>query len=86
MNKNNPNAKFTFRYFERMVAYCSKYGGLIPLSFVLGFYVNIVYTRWWNQYTTIPFPDSLAILTGATIKGQVNSLFFFFLEFKYFVM
>ncbi|KAJ8922643.1 hypothetical protein NQ315_007675, partial [Exocentrus adspersus] len=57
-------------YFARMVTYCAKYGGLIPLSFVLGFYVNIVYTRWWSQYTSIPFPDNLAILIGASIKGQ----------------
>ncbi|XP_018565226.1 bestrophin-2 isoform X2 [Anoplophora glabripennis] len=57
-------------YFERMVTYCAKYGGLIPLSFVLGFYVNIVYTRWWSQYTYLPFPDNLAILVAATIKGQ----------------
>ncbi|KAJ8949815.1 hypothetical protein NQ318_000513 [Aromia moschata] len=57
-------------YFEKAVTYCAQYGNLIPLSFVLGFYVNIVYTRWWSQYSSIPFPDNLAILIGASIKGQ----------------
>ncbi|KAL3265242.1 hypothetical protein HHI36_009456 [Cryptolaemus montrouzieri] len=26
--------------------------------------------RWWNQYTSLPFPDNLAILIGASIKGE----------------
>ncbi|KAG5898621.1 hypothetical protein JTB14_020997 [Gonioctena quinquepunctata] len=58
------------KYFRIIVEYCAKNGSLIPLSFVLGFYVNIVYTRWWSQYTSIPFPDNLAILVGASIKGR----------------
>lgn len=62
---------YYFRYFKRIITHCEKYTNLIPLSFVLGFFVNIVYTRWWSQYTTIPFPDNIAILVGASIKGQV---------------
>ncbi|XP_018336186.2 bestrophin-4 isoform X2 [Agrilus planipennis] len=27
-------------------------------------------TRWWNQYISIPFPDSLAVYVSATIHGQ----------------
>ncbi|XP_053600029.1 uncharacterized protein LOC128669307 isoform X6 [Plodia interpunctella] len=26
--------------------------------------------RWWNQYTTIPWPDSIAVFVSATIHGQ----------------
>ncbi|XP_030745642.1 bestrophin-2-like isoform X2 [Sitophilus oryzae] len=62
--------EFSKTHFEKIVIYCSKNANLIPLSFVLGFYVNIVYTRWWNQFTSIPFPDNLALLIGASIKGQ----------------
>lgn len=44
------------RIFEDIVKYCSTYSNLIPLSFVLGFYVTIVMTRWWNQYVShFPF-------------------------------
>uniref|UniRef100_A0A182YL31 Bestrophin homolog n=1 Tax=Anopheles stephensi TaxID=30069 RepID=A0A182YL31_ANOST len=42
----------------------------IPLSFVLGFYVTIVMTRWWNQYTSIPWPDPIAVFVSANIHGQ----------------
>ncbi|KAJ8931048.1 hypothetical protein NQ314_016076, partial [Rhamnusium bicolor] len=56
--------------FAQIVKYCYDYGNLIPLSFVLGFYVSIVMARWWNQYTTIPFPDSLAVFVSATVHGQ----------------
>ncbi|KAJ8913440.1 hypothetical protein NQ315_017184 [Exocentrus adspersus] len=56
--------------FAQVVKYCYDYGNLIPLSFVLGFYVSVVMARWWNQYTTIPFPDSLAVFVSATVHGQ----------------
>lgn len=65
----NPTQK---EYFEKVVNYCDTYGTLIPLSFVLGFFVNNVMTRWWNQYQSIPFPDNLALLVSATIKPEVS--------------
>jgi hypothetical protein len=39
--------------FERI---CLKNGEYIPLSFILGVYVTQVVTRWWGQFTTIPWP------------------------------
>ncbi|XP_066145238.1 bestrophin-4 isoform X1 [Euwallacea fornicatus] len=70
---------FTYRFlldepgkilFESIAKYCYEYANLIPLSFVLGFYVSVVMTRWWNQYTAIPFPDPLAVFVSATVHGQ----------------
>ncbi|KAL0102089.1 hypothetical protein PUN28_018558 [Cardiocondyla obscurior] len=58
------------RIFESVVAYCNDYSDLIPLSFVLGFYVSIVMTRWWSQYMAIPWPDSIAVFVSATIHGN----------------
>ncbi|XP_018365720.1 PREDICTED: bestrophin-4 isoform X1 [Trachymyrmex cornetzi] len=58
------------KIFESVVSYCNEYSDLIPLSFVLGFYVSIVMTRWWNQYMTIPWPDSIAVFVSATIHGN----------------
>ncbi|XP_025989330.1 bestrophin-4 isoform X2 [Solenopsis invicta] len=58
------------RVFESVVAYCNEYSDLIPLSFVLGFYVSIVMTRWWNQYMAIPWPDSIAVFVSSTIHGN----------------
>lgn len=68
------------RTFEAAVKYCHEYSDLIPLSFVLGFYVSVVMTRWWSQYTTIPFPDSLAVFVSTTIHGQVIVILFFILS------
>lgn len=56
--------------FEKVVDYCQEHSSQIPLSFVLGFYVTIVMTRWWNQYTAIPWPDSIAVFVSATIHGN----------------
>lgn len=58
------------KIFEEIVRYCATYSNLIPLSFVLGFYVTIVMTRWWNQYTSIPWPDPIAVFVSANIHGQ----------------
>lgn len=45
------------REFEHVVVYCDTLIKLIPLSFVLGFYVSYVAQRWWKQYKAIPWPD-----------------------------
>ncbi|GAB6029434.1 hypothetical protein CHUAL_005193 [Chamberlinius hualienensis] len=47
------------RTFEKVAVHCVRYLDLIPLSFVLGFYVSYVVQRWWTQFTTIPWPDRL---------------------------
>ncbi|XP_055691996.1 bestrophin-2-like [Lutzomyia longipalpis] len=57
-------------YFEGLVIYFNSYTNLIPLSFVLGFYVSMVMTRWWDQYLTIPLPFSISVLVSANIHGQ----------------
>lgn len=32
--------------FEKLALYCNSYAELIPVSFVLGFYVSLVVSRW----------------------------------------
>ncbi|XP_024220172.1 bestrophin-4 isoform X2 [Halyomorpha halys] len=57
------------RLFEKVVIYCDTFINLIPLSFVLGFYVAYVAGRWWQQFMAIPWPDkvmhSLALYVGS---------------------
>jgi ribosomal protein L36 len=65
-----PDGSHSKLCFEKVIRYCDKYVNLVPLSFILGFYVSLVMTRWWNQYCSIPFPDNLAIIVGASVKGQ----------------
>lgn len=56
-------------FFEGLVKYCKRYGNDIPLSFVLGFFVSNIMTRWWNQYQSIPWPNSIAVFVSSTIHG-----------------
>ncbi|XP_054938035.1 bestrophin-2a [Physeter macrocephalus] len=58
------------RYFEKLVLYCDQYASLIPVSFVLGFYVTLVVHRWWNQYLCMPLPDSLMCVVVGTVHGR----------------
>ncbi|KAG8512727.1 Bestrophin-2 [Galemys pyrenaicus] len=58
------------RYFEKLVIYCDQYASLIPVSFVLGFYVTLVVNRWWNQYLCMPMPDALMCVVVGTVHGR----------------
>ncbi|KAF3687246.1 Bestrophin-1 TU15B Vitelliform macular dystrophy protein 2 [Channa argus] len=58
------------RYFEKLAIYCNHYASLIPMSFVLGFYVTLVVNRWWNQYTSIPLPDRLMCVLSGGLQGS----------------
>ncbi|XP_036703748.1 bestrophin-2 isoform X2 [Balaenoptera musculus] len=58
------------RYFEKLVLYCDQYASLIPVSFVLGFYVTLVVHRWWNQYLCMPLPDALMCVVVGTVHGR----------------
>ncbi|XP_056136494.1 bestrophin-2-like [Lampris incognitus] len=58
------------RYFEKLAIYCNHYASLIPMSFVLGFYVTLVVNRWWSQYTCIPLPDRLMCTLSGGLQGS----------------
>nr|DBA17730.1 TPA: hypothetical protein GDO54_016058 [Pyxicephalus adspersus] len=55
--------------FEKVANYCNQYINLIPISFVLGFYVNLIVSRWWSQYTSIPLPDQLMCVVSSNVHG-----------------
>ncbi|KAI1895644.1 hypothetical protein AGOR_G00108350 [Albula goreensis] len=57
------------RLFEKMAIYCDRYAELIPVSFVLGFYVTLVVSRWWGQFESVPWPDRLSALVGGHVRG-----------------
>ncbi|OCT83891.1 bestrophin-4 [Xenopus laevis] len=56
-------------YFEKLALYCNNYAELIPVSFVLGFYVTLVVSRWWGQYESVPWPDRLMCLVSSNVHG-----------------
>jgi len=55
--------------FENVVKYFDAFLNLIPLSFVLGFYVSYVASRWWQQFLAIPWPDKLFHSIACYIEG-----------------
>lgn len=60
----------TRRDFERLCRFCDAYSSLIPLTFVLAFYVGHVLSRWWEQWSAIPWPDSVAFKVNAYVRGS----------------
>uniref|UniRef100_A0A0K0E4U6 Bestrophin homolog n=1 Tax=Strongyloides stercoralis TaxID=6248 RepID=A0A0K0E4U6_STRER len=42
----------------------------IPLTFLLGFYVQMVVRRWWEQCQLISWPDELLFNVSALIRGK----------------
>ncbi|XP_072153147.1 bestrophin-4 isoform X2 [Bemisia tabaci] len=60
------------RVFEKIVAYCDTFITLIPLSFVLGFYVAYVAGRWWQQYVAIPWPDKVMHSIALFVEGETE--------------
>jgi len=53
----NEEQQLRFEDFIRFVR--SQYSGL-PLTFLLGFYVSLVVSRWWSQYVALPWIDDVA--------------------------
>ncbi|XP_028589452.2 bestrophin-4 [Podarcis muralis] len=58
------------RLFAKVAEYCNRSTDLIPLSFVLGFYVTLIVNRWWAQYTSIPLPDQLMCVISSNVHGK----------------
>lgn len=56
--------------FRKVVAYCEKASGLIPLTFLLGFFVSTVVARWWEQCNWIAWPDKLMTFVTTYIRGD----------------
>jgi len=56
--------------FAKLSLHCEYFASFIPVGFVLGFYVSIVVGRWWEQYNSIPWPDTLALHVTAGLHGH----------------
>ena len=56
--------------FELICIYTEDYGGRIPLTFLVGFYVSQVVSRWWDQFMTLPRPNQLALMLVNFIPGS----------------
>ena len=55
--------------FEDVTEFCYTYSNYIPLTFMLGFYVSIVYSRWKEIFDNVGWIDSSSLLMATAIKG-----------------
>jgi len=55
--------------YELFCVYCERFSGLVPISFLLGFYVTQVVSRWWAQFMSLPWPDTLARYMAVYMPG-----------------
>ncbi|XP_055349644.1 bestrophin-3-like [Paramacrobiotus metropolitanus] len=58
------------RMFEKLCLHMQVSVDFIPLTFVLGFYVSFVVGRWWDQFSSYPWPDRLCYLIILYINGS----------------
>ncbi|PAA86936.1 hypothetical protein BOX15_Mlig021303g1 [Macrostomum lignano] len=58
------------KIFEKIVVYSGTFESILPLTFILGFYVTVVVQRWWAQYCYIPWPDRIMSYFAVLIPGN----------------
>jgi len=66
----NSNLYANCRVFEDVAIYCEKFNALIPVAFILGFYVSLVVSRFWEQLNLLPWPHRLAVYTSSLVQGN----------------
>ena len=58
--------------FEMICIYADRFRSSIPITFLVGFWVSQIVSRWWDQFMTLPCPDNLALKLVAFIPGHVS--------------
>ena len=70
-NATNPRHR---QMFEMICIYAEKFSGLVPITFITGFYVTQVVNRWWDQFMSLPWPDRLALKLVTNIPNGAVSM------------
>jgi len=58
------------RVFKQLAEYCEENGNMLPVAFILGFYVSVVVSRFWQQLNSLPWPHRLAFFVGGMIHKR----------------
>ncbi|KAH8858685.1 Bestrophin-1 [Schistosoma japonicum] len=56
--------------FEEIVEFCVRTKGDIPISFLLGFFVSGIISRWYQMYLYIPWMNQIALQIASCINGK----------------
>ena len=58
------------RTFEFISDYCDSHCNMIPIGFVLAFYVSMVVNRFWEQFEALPWTMRLGTLVTGSLHGE----------------
>ena len=67
--------------FELICVYAERFLRLVPITFLIGFYVSQVVNRWWDQFMSLPWPDYLALALVNFCPGTVSNINFYYCFF-----
>ncbi|KAK0398373.1 hypothetical protein QR680_002565 [Steinernema hermaphroditum] len=56
-------------FLKTIFRWKGSYGDFIPLTFMLGFYVNLVVQRWMKMFHNLGWIDDVSLLTASYIQG-----------------
>ncbi len=56
--------------FEQVALTIDQYTQHFPITFLLGFYISTVVSRWWSQFEWVAWPDDLLSLLCLLVAGQ----------------
>ncbi|KAF8561342.1 hypothetical protein P879_08869 [Paragonimus westermani] len=57
------------RSFENLVLFTNNFQSMIPVAFILGFYIQLIFSRFWHQFMIIPWGLKFAISLTAHLPG-----------------
>ncbi len=59
--------------FELICVYMGQFSNMIPITFLTGFYVSQVVSRWWDQFMSLPWPEDVALRLVTCCPGKVKA-------------
>lgn len=63
-----PQTAYQQQLASDTVSVFRKFCDQVPVSFLLGFYITQIVTRWWNQVLCIPYPDEVMSFANAYFR------------------
>ncbi|CAI4222161.1 unnamed protein product [Auanema sp. JU1783] len=67
----DPHSRKSYKKtFNRLAREFNEYTKLIPLTFLLGFYVSNVVSRWWRQFESLSWPEDLISIVCLVLPFQ----------------
>ncbi|CAI4229431.1 unnamed protein product [Auanema sp. JU1783] len=70
LDDDENDRRFYRSKFEALCRKFDSYTKLIPLTFLLGFYVSNVVSRWWRQFETIYWPEDIVSVMCTVIHAN----------------